>query len=77
MVVTRRDMNLMATVRCFTRMNQPQQVGRTDNKCWRLLCIVYLLVCNDVVACWAHAASNDIQGVPGGMCQTSGECSLC
>ena len=20
---------------------------------------------------------NDIQGVPGGMCQTSGECSLC
>ena len=58
--VTRRDMNLMATVRYFTWMNQPQQVGRTDNKRWRPLCIMYLLLCNDVVACWEHAASNDI-----------------
>jgi len=57
--VTRRDMNLMATVSYFTTMNQPQQVGRTDKR-WRPLCILYLLLCNDVVACWEHAASNDI-----------------
>ena len=59
-VVTRRDTNLMATVPYFTTMNQPQQVGRTDNKRWRPLCIVCLLLCNDVVTRWEHAASNDI-----------------
>jgi hypothetical protein len=53
----------MVTVRYFTTMNQPQQVGRTDKKQWHRLCIVYLLLCNDVVACWEHAASNDIDTV--------------
>ena len=50
----------MATARYFTTMNQPQQVGRTDNKRWRPLCIVYLLLRNDAVSCWEHVASNDI-----------------
>jgi len=30
-----------------------------------------------VLTCQNISSLPDIQGVPGGMCQTSGECSLC
>jgi len=45
------------------------------NVCRMYVCeylFIYVYVCVYITYVYAH-----IQGVPGGMCQTSGECSLC
>jgi len=40
---------------------------------------IYIIVnsCNFLSCTLCGRNEYDIQGVPGGMCQTSGECSLC
>jgi hypothetical protein len=47
------------------------------NKFFRIFCITGCLAVPINPDKWGYTIYTYIQGVPGGMCQTSGECSLC